>query len=165
MDIKIYLPKSVFLRDGSDYVLIPECLLPSNECERLHGPLVACGSMTIADDPAEGLWQQVVADIDQHDFALIDMDNAERLFGVGILRSRNASLSMQFMGGTTPIPERAKARIHVWKRHPANFRSKGRMILEAFGVGCRSQNWVGNCATFDIFPIRENAGMTEIDRD
>lgn len=113
MDIQIYLARNMLVPDDNGYVLVPECFLPSSECDHLHGPLFACGRMTITDDSSGERWQQVMADIDQRGFALIDTDQAERLFGVRILRSRTASLSMQSVGGVTRIPERVNPRYRV----------------------------------------------------
>ena len=108
MKIALYLSKNVFLPEGG-YVLVPGCFLPSIECERLYGPLLACGQMTISDDQGEGRWQPIIADIDRNNFALIDTTKAEHLFGVRIMRTRAGSLERISRSFFARSPERSGA--------------------------------------------------------
>lgn len=72
---------SVYLSKDFRYVLVPDCLLPSNECAQLYGPLDLCGQVTVSDALEIGDWNRVMAQIERHDYARIGPKVARRLLG------------------------------------------------------------------------------------
>jgi hypothetical protein len=68
-------------------VLVPGCFQPSQELERLLGHLRACGRTHIDEPVQDPRWVRVLADFDDHAYALLGADDADLLFGSEAFRA------------------------------------------------------------------------------
>lgn len=116
MNITIYLSKRAFLPAGG-YVLVPDCFLPSVECRRMYGPLLACGKIQRSDDHLDGPWRQIIADFDDQTYAVIDSAAVEALFGVQIARPATSAFGRETGCIPARYPERSTARRAYLSQH------------------------------------------------
>jgi len=61
-------------------VLVPDCFLPSNVARSTYGSLAVCGKVNNRNGGAK-LWRRLAADIEEHAYAAISIEEAERVLG------------------------------------------------------------------------------------
>ncbi|WP_149196274.1 hypothetical protein [Luteimonas suaedae] len=84
---------TVYSCGENELVIVPKCVQPSVEALSRFGPLMPCGSATVADDATT--WARVVADMERHTYAVVSLSDARQLLGLmhPALRSRRRVVS------------------------------------------------------------------------
>lgn len=60
----------IYTRPDGAYLLVPECMQPSVEAEKLHGPLKFLELMDWCEEPLPDIWTTVMTSLDEHSFVL-----------------------------------------------------------------------------------------------
>lgn len=84
MEIIIYKAKANVL------VLVPSCFLPSQEAERIHGPLQRHGRALVSDANPSKRWQAIAVEIERQAYAIITRAEAEHIL---VKRRRGIALA------------------------------------------------------------------------
>ncbi|UHQ18191.1 hypothetical protein LVB87_08085 [Lysobacter sp. KIS68-7] len=75
MDVALYTAA------GGTFVLVPACMHPTQQAERLHGPLTPCARARLPGPLDDTLCTRLLAEIDQNAFALLQWPEALALLG------------------------------------------------------------------------------------
>jgi hypothetical protein len=75
MDVALYSAQ------GRTFVLVPSCMHPTQEAERLHGPLVLCAHSRLSAIADGALRSRLEGQIDRDAFALLQWHEAQALLG------------------------------------------------------------------------------------
>jgi hypothetical protein len=76
MDVALYATEAGIL------LLVPDCIHPTKEAERLYAPLDLCARSRLADIPDPHVRARIEADIDVQSFAVLTLDEAQSIVGI-----------------------------------------------------------------------------------
>jgi hypothetical protein len=76
MDVALYATQSGIL------LLVPDCIHPTREAERLYAPLHLCARSRLVDIPDLNVRARIEADIDVQSFAVITLVEAQSIVGI-----------------------------------------------------------------------------------
>jgi hypothetical protein len=86
MDVALYTS------DLGRLLLVPSCVRPPADAERLHGPLRLCAEGTISTVVDAALRARIEQDLDAHTYALVTVKEAKALLGYRHVCFRNRRL-------------------------------------------------------------------------
>ena len=76
MDVALYATEAGML------LLVPDCILPTKEAERLYAPLHLCAHSRIGDIVDPHVRARIEADIDTQSFAVLTLAEAQAIVGI-----------------------------------------------------------------------------------
>lgn len=82
---------TVYSRPDGAYVLVPDCMLASQEAHSIHGPLTFCDSLDSEAYPMPAIWETVMSEVDQRSFAVLHPLIGQQLLGLDCEQLRATS--------------------------------------------------------------------------
>jgi hypothetical protein len=75
-------------------VLVPACMLPTRDAERLHGPLQLCTRAQVSPHVDERLRARIEEELDRKAYALVTVHEAKTLLGLRHARACSRQLGL-----------------------------------------------------------------------